>query len=261
MNEFISSAALRAVAAAVTLPMMLAGCATPPSDPAQRAAFEQTNDPLEPMNRAIFDFNDKAYTYVLFPIARGYNVLPAPARTGIHNVIGNLNEPIVFMNKGLQGDVSSAGATVARFLINTIFGFGGLIDVAAHNDIQEAKGGDFGGTLYTYGVGEGPYLVLPLFGPSSPRDTVGSAVDGFADPWTYKWLYTTYPEQFGVAFGKGIDRLSSQVDDYEQAKKTSLDFYAFLRSSFRQNRRFELGQTPSSDDSLYDVPADKDDHP
>lgn len=261
MNEFISSTALRVtVAFAASLPLLLAGCATPPADPVQRAAFEQMNDPLEPMNRAIFDFNDKAYTYVLFPVAKGYNDLPPPARTGIHNVIANLGEPVVFMNKGLQGDLSSAGTTAVRFVVNTIFGFGGLIDVASHNNIQEPKAGDFGATLYTYGVGEGPYLVLPLFGPSNPRDTVGMAADGVADPWGYV-LYTTYPEQFGVAAGKGIDLLSTKVADYEQAKKTSLDFYAFLRSSYRQNRRFDLGQAPGADESLYDVPADKDAHP
>ena len=244
----------------LSLPFLLAGCATPPTDPAQRIVFDQTNDPLEPMNRAIFDFNDKAYTYVLFPIARGYNNLPAPARTGVHNVIDNLGEPVVFMNKGLQGDLSSAGTTVARFLVNSIFGFGGLIDVASHNDIQEAKAGDFGATLYTYGVGEGPYLVLPLFGPSNPRDTVGMGVDGVASPWGYV-LYTTYPEQIGVAVGEGVDLISTKVEDYEQAKKTSLDFYAYLRSSYRQNRRFEVGQKVEPDDSLYDVPGDKTDHP
>jgi phospholipid-binding lipoprotein MlaA len=261
VNEFISSTALRAtVALAAAFPLLLAGCATPPADPVQRAAFEQTNDPLEPMNRAIFDFNDKAYTYVLFPVARGYNTLPAPARNGVHNVISNLGEPVVFMNKGLQGDLSAAGTTAARFAVNMIFGFGGLIDVASHNDIQEPKAGDFGATLYTYGVGEGPYLVLPLFGPSNPRDTVGSGVDGAASPWGYV-LYTTYPEQIGVSVGEGVDLISTKVEDYEQAKKTSLDFYAFLRSSFRQNRRFELGQAPGSDDSLYDVPASTDAHP
>jgi phospholipid-binding lipoprotein MlaA len=262
MNEFKTSPTLRLTAAsAVLLPLIFAaGCATPPTDPVQRAAFEQTNDPLEPMNRAIFDFNDKAYTYVLFPIARGYNALPAPARTGLHNVIANLGEPVVFMNKSLQGDASAAGTTFARFAVNTIFGFGGLIDVASHNDLQEPTAGDFGATLYTYGVGEGPYLVLPLFGPSNPRETVGMAVDGVADPWGYV-LYTTYPEQIGVAFGTGVDLLSTKVVDYESAKKTSLDFYAFLRSSFRQNRRFELGEKPGADDSLYDVPADKSDHP
>jgi len=261
MNEFKTSPAWRLTAAgAAFLPLLLAGCATPPTDPVQRAAFDQANDPLEPMNRAIFDFNDKAYTYVLFPVARGYNDLPAPARTGVHNVIDNLGEPVVFMNKSLQGDASSAGTTVARFLVNSVFGFGGLIDVASHNDLPEPKAGDFGATLYTYGIGEGPYLVLPLFGPSNPRDAVGMAVDGVADPWGYV-LYTTYPEQIGVAIGKGIDQLSSKVADYEQAKKTSLDFYAFLRSSYRQNRRFELGQSPNNNDSLYDVPADKNDHP
>jgi phospholipid-binding lipoprotein MlaA len=250
----------RLTALAAAVPFALAGCATPPTDPAQRAAFEQTNDPLEPMNRAIFDFNDKAYTYVLFPVARGYNYLPTPARTGIHNVIDNLGEPVVFMNKSLQGDVSDAGRTVERFLINSIFGFGGLIDVASHNNIAEPKAGDFGATLYTYGVGEGPYLVLPLLGPSDPRDAVGAGVDGAANPWTYV-LYTTYPEQIGVFAGTGIDQLSRRMDDYIQAKKTSLDFYAFLRSSFRQNRHFDLGEAPG-DDNLYDVPGgSKDDHP
>jgi phospholipid-binding lipoprotein MlaA len=261
MAASLNTAGLHLAAAlAATLPLMLAGCATPPPDPAQRVEFDQTNDPLEPMNRAIFDFNDKAYTYVLFPIARGYNDLPVPARTGFHNVISNLGEPVVFMNKSLQGDALSAGTTFARFLVNSVFGFGGLIDVASHNDLPEPKAGDFGATLYTYGIGEGPYLVLPLFGPSNPRDTVGMAVDGVADPWGYV-LYTTYPEQIGVAFGKGINLLSTKVSEYEQAKKTSLDFYAFLRSAYRQNRHFELGQSPNTDDSLYDLPKDKSDHP
>jgi phospholipid-binding lipoprotein MlaA len=261
MNEFKKTSVLRLTAAMALLPMLLSGCATRPTDPAQAAEFDRTNDPLEPMNRAFFDFNDKAYTYVLFPVARGYNaVVPEPARTGIHNLISNLNEPIVFMNKSLQADISAAGTTFARFTINTIFGFGGLIDVASHNNLQEPKGGDFGATLYVWGVGEGPYLVLPLYGPSNPRDAVGMAVDGVADPWGYV-LYTTYPEQIGVSVGKGIDLLAHRMDDYEQAKKTSLDFYAFLRSSYRQNRRFDLGQSPSADESLYDVPADKNDHP
>jgi phospholipid-binding lipoprotein MlaA len=261
MAALANTASLRLAAVlAATVPLMLAGCAAPPTDPARRTVFDQTNDPLEPMNRAIFDFNDKAYTYVLFPVARGYNDLPTPARTGIHNVIDNLGEPIVFMNKGLQGDLSSAVTTVARFLVNSIFGFGGLVDVASHNDLPEPKAGDFGATLYTYGIGEGPYLVLPLLGPSNPRDTVGMAADGVADPWGYV-LYTTYPEQFGVVFGKGIDLLSGRIDDYEQARKTSLDFYAFLRSSYRQNRRFELGEKPGTDDGFYDAPADRDSHP
>jgi phospholipid-binding lipoprotein MlaA len=246
-----------ALGAALTL--TLAACATPPKDPAQRAAFDQVNDPLEPMNRTIFKINDAAYTYALFPAARAYDLLPAPARTGVHNALGNLGEPVVFMNKTLQGDLSAAGTTVARFLVNSVFGFGGLIDVASHNHLQEPKAGDFGATLYVYGVDEGPYLVLPFFGPSNPRDTIGMAADGVADPWGYV-AYTTYPEQIGMFAIKGVDRLSGNMEDYEQAKKTSLDFYAFLRSSYRQNRRFELGQAPG-DESLYDVPADKTDHP
>jgi phospholipid-binding lipoprotein MlaA len=263
MAEFIKSAVgLLGFAVAMSAAAMLPGCATPPTDPAQRAAFDQTNDPLEPMNRAVFDFNDKAYTYVLFPVARGYNSLPQPARTGLHNIYGNLNEPVVFMNKSLQADPSAAGTTAARFLINTIFGFGGIIDVASHNGLNEPKAGDFGATLYTYGIGEGPYLVLPLFGPSNPRDTVGMTVDGFADPWGYV-LYTTYPEEIGVFVVRGVDQFANNMDNYEQAKKTALDFYAFLRSSYRQNRRFDLsGAKDGSNESLYDVPpTNPNDHP
>jgi len=261
MNEFKKTSLLCLMACAAFLPMLLAGCATRPTDPAQAAEFDRTNDPLEPMNRAIFDFNDKVYTNILFPVARGYNGLPQPARTGVHNLIANLGEPVVFMNKSLQADASDAATTFARFTVNSIFGFGGLIYVASHNGLQEPRGGDFGATLYVWGVGEGPYLVLPFYGPSNPRDAVGMAVDGVADPWGYV-LYTTYPEQIGVSAGKGVDLLASRVDDYEQAKKTSLDFYAFLRSSQRQNRDFGLGKSPNtSNDNLYDVPADKNDHP
>lgn len=262
MVASIPPAAFRlSLALAVSTPLILAGCATPPTDPAQRAEFDRTNDPLEPMNRAIFEFNDAAYTNVLFPVARAYNDLPDPARNGIHNVIGNLGEPVVFMNKTLQGDVSSAGTTAARFLVNTIFGFGGLIDVASHNGIQEPKTGDFGATLYTYGIDEGPYLVLPLFGPSNPRDTVGMAADGAADPWSYV-LYTTYPEQIGVFAGKGVDQLAGRMDDYLQAKRTSVDFYAYLRSSYRQNRRYDLsGGKDMGDQGLYDAPGGQPEHP
>ena len=239
---------------------LLTGCATPPADPAQRAAFNQTNDPLEPMNRAIFAFNDAAYTNVLFPVARGYNALPTPARTGIHNALFNLGEPVIFMNKGLQGDLSSAAAAAGRFLMNTIFGFGGLIDVASHNNLLEPTGGDFGATLYAYGVGEGPYLVLPLLGPSNPRDTVGLVADGQAGPWGYI-LYTTYPEQIGMFVMTGVDRLAGQVESYEDSKRTSLDFYAFLRSAFRQNRRFELSHgKDTGGENFYQDPSAAD-HP
>jgi phospholipid-binding lipoprotein MlaA len=246
---------------ALGIPLMIGGCATPPKDPAQRAAFEQTNDPLEPMNRAIFDFNDKAYTYVLFPVASVYDVIPSTARTGIHNALDNLGEPVVFANKALQGDGSSAAAAIGRLLLNSIFGFGGLIDVASNNGLQEPKAGDFGATLYTYGVGEGPYLVLPLFGPSNPRDAVGMAADSEANPWPWV-LYTTYPEQFAMAGLSGIDLISGKRDSYEQGKRTSLDFYAFLRSAYRQNRQFELtGKSDTGSDNFYQDPSAASDHP
>jgi phospholipid-binding lipoprotein MlaA len=261
----IISAGRLSMVLAATLPLLLGACAgKPPADPAARAAYEQNNDPYESTNRAIFDVNDKIYTYALFPVVRTYNtVVPEPARDGIHNAVSNVGEPVVILNKTLQGDVSSAGTAIGRFLIKSVFGFGGIIDVASHNHIEEPKGGDFGGTLASYGVGEGPYLVLPFFGPSNPRDAVGLAADSASDPFQYV-AYTTYPEQIAMFGVRGVDRINGNMDNYEQAKKTSLDFYAFLRSSYRQNRRYELGEPAATDDSLYDAPSakpDPNDHP
>jgi phospholipid-binding lipoprotein MlaA len=260
MTGLQTTARVLAQALAIGLPVLLTACATPPKDPAQRAAFDETNDPLEPMNRAFFDFNDAAYTHVLFPIGRGYVwLLPDPARTGIHNALGNIHEPVSFVNKTLQGDLSAAGTTVARFLLNTIFGFGGLIDVASHNGLDEPKAADFGATLYTWGIGDGPYLVVPIMGPNDVRDATGDVADGFISPWGYLW---TYPEQIGVAVVKGIDEESRAMNQYLDAKKSSVDFYAFIRSSWRQNRHFELsGGKSTSSDSLYTDPGAQSEHP
>ena len=208
----------------------------------------------------MFDFNDKAYRYVLFPVGRVYNDFPDPARDGIHNALENLGEPVIFMNKVLQGQPGDAATSVARFLINSVFGLGGFIDVASHNGIQEPTAGDFGATLYSYGVGEGPYLVLPLFGPSNPRDTIGKIADSEADPFGYV-AYSTYPEQFMIAGVKGVDQIAGLMDNYLEARRTSLDFYAFLRSSYRQNRRFEVSGKAETEEDLYANPGGGDDHP
>ena len=162
----------------------LAGCATPPpdDDPDGKAEFEQINDPLEPTNRAIFSFNQEVDTYFLRPVAQGYRfAVPRYGRDRVSDFLDNLKTPLYLANDLLQGNFTMAGATIERFLLNTTFGVAGLMDVADPLGIPGHQS-DFGQTMGVWGVGEGPYLVLPLFGPSNPRDAVGMAVESFGDP-------------------------------------------------------------------------------
>jgi len=238
----------------------LAACATPPSDPAARAEFEKTNDPLEPLNREIFDFNLFLDRVALKPIAKGYvAVIPEGGRDAIRHFLDNLNEPIVFANDLLQGQFKRAHDTFARFLMNTTFGLGGVLDLASKSGLEKQTG-DFGQTLYSWGVPDGPYLVLPIFGPSNPRDAVGMGVDGYADPWNH--LASNYHYWYmGLVRGAvdGIDQRARNLDTFDELQRNAIDFYAELRSLWRQHRASELRHgepAPLPDlDSLYLDPA------
>ena len=176
---------LRATGIALIFGTLLAGCATPPTDPAARAAFDEANDPLEPMNRGIFFFNRAADTLFIKPAAGMYRtVMPKPGQTAIRNVLNNLDTPVILANQILQGRFDPAGQTIERFFINSTFGVLGLVDVATELGINR-EDADFGQTLDAWGLGSGPYLMLPLFGPSNARDAVGLAVDSFLDPVSY----------------------------------------------------------------------------
>ncbi len=150
------------------------------------SAPDTVYDPLEGFNRQMFAFNEAADKAVLGPVARGYEaVLPGPVRGGIGNVLSNLNSPVVFINDVLQGEPARASDTGVRFVVNSTIGVLGVWDAAAHFGI-EGHSEDFGQTLAVWGVGEGPFLVLPLMGPSNFRDLVGRGVDTVFDPlnWT-----------------------------------------------------------------------------
>src|SRR5579872_3529001 len=163
--------------------LALAACATPPTDPAALAEFKETNDPLEPLNREVFDINLFLDRNLLKPVAQAYvAVVPEFGRNAIEHFFYNLGEPVIFANDILQGEFKRADTVVGRFLFNSTFGLGGLLDLASEEGL-ERQTGDFGQTLYSWGVPDGPYLVLPFFGPSNPRDGIGLGVDGYADPW------------------------------------------------------------------------------
>jgi len=209
------------------------------------AEFQANNDPLEPLNRGVYAVNDAVDTVLLRPAAVAYRTLvPPPVRQGVRNALGNLRAPTIFMNDLLQGEMDRAGRTGARFLINSTLGIGGLIDVAEWQFGIRGHGEDFGQTLATWGVGEGPFLFLPLLGPSNPRDLLGVGVDAVASPWFWfgqgevveilRWVRT------GMTV---LDTREGVLDALDTVNRTSLDPYSTLRSAYRQRRAAEIRNT------------------
>jgi phospholipid-binding lipoprotein MlaA len=193
-------------------------------------------DPLEPFNRAMFTFNDRLYFWILKPVAQGYNVvMPEPARISVSNFFSNLRAPVRFVNCLLQANLIGAATELFRFMINSTIGLVGLFDPAGGEEIKLLRQDeDFGQTLGTYGTGQGFYIVWPILGPSSPRDTVGMVGDFFAyplsylDPW-YVWL--------GVRGYQAINDTSLQIGDYEAIKDAAIDPYLSVRNAYAQYRQ------------------------
>ena len=192
-------------------------------------------DPLEPFNRAMFQFNDKLYFWVLKPVAQAYKkVVHEDVRVVVQNFFSNAAFPVRFVNCLLQANLPGAASEVGRFVLNTLVGFGGLFDPASDKEINLAKHGeDFGQTLGVYGIGHGFYIHWPLFGPSSPRDTVGMAGDGFLNPFSYldQWYEST-----GVRAYEKINDVSFSIGDYEALKQAALDPYVAVRDAYVQHR-------------------------
>lgn len=251
-------AATRAAAAVALLASLLGGCATPPTDPAERAAFEQTNDPLEPTNRAIFDANMVFDELLMRPVAKVYvTIIPEEGRQAFRRVLDNLKEPVLVVNNVLQGRFDSAGISVSRFAINSTIGVVGLFDIAKKWGLDRQPA-DFGQTLYVWGLPEGPYLVLPVFGPSNPRDGIGMAVDAYMDPFNLLATSQAVDElQISRFVLDGIDQRARVLDVLDDLQRNSLDFYAQLRSLSRQTRAAELrhGEAPPPEPNFYDDPG------
>ncbi|HEY2069621.1 MAG TPA: VacJ family lipoprotein [Rhizomicrobium sp.] len=220
--------------------LLLAGCASDREPPAQANVSEAANDPFEPMNRAIFNMNQGFDKAVLLPVAQGYvDVVPEGARDSVHNFLSNLDIPVTFANDVLQGEFTRAGQSVGRFTINTTLGLGGLFDVAARWGIPPHSE-DFGQTLGVWGVGEGPYLVLPFFGPDPPRDAGGQIVDIFLDPTTYIQIRGHLYWSAGREVASAMDLRSRSIDDLDSIERSSVDYYASVRSLYRQHRNNEI---------------------
>lgn len=235
---------------AVAFTLVLAGCASDQDTPAQAEAAAAANDPFEPMNRVIFGMNTGFDNAILLPVAQAYvDVVPEPARNSVHNVLENLNLPVTFANDVLQGEMTRAGQTFGRFTINTTIGIGGLIDFASDFGIPDHTE-DFGQTLGVWGVGEGPYLVAPFFGPDPPRDMAGQVADIFMDPTTYIHINGHIYWSAGREVAEAIDLRSRSIDQIESIERSSVDYYASVRSLYRQHRNNEIRNGKPDVDNL-----------
>ena len=218
---------------------VLAPSASPPP-PAAAAELADAGDPFEATNRDILDFNLAVDDCCIKPIALTYRDLLHPwLRTRIRNVIENIEEPRFAANNLLQGRPLAAGENVMRFVINSTMGLGGMFDMEQFGG-PPRRPRDFGQTLYTWGLPDGPYLMLPIAGPSNPRDTVGFVADGFLNP--ISWLIPLWGDAVRGTVD-GIDLREQNIEAIDQLRAESLDFYARLRSIWRQRRAAELGRT------------------
>ena len=251
-----SSASLRrhfvSLCAAATA-LAAAGCATvPENDPEALAAYEEANDPLEPMNRYFFEVNYALDELFLKPIAGWYYIaLPNPAQDGVRNFLRNLSSPVILANDLFQGETDRAGTTLIRFLVNSTIGIAGLIDVAGEMGYPYHDE-DFGQTLAVHGADEGPYLVLPLLGPSNPRDVGGRVVDIFLDPLTYiTYGNDNLAELMYVRAGLTVvDARARNLKTFDEIRAGSLDYYATIRSLYRQRRNDAIRNGENPDDAL-----------
>lgn len=192
-------------------------------------------DPLETFNRGMFWFNDKLYFFLMKPIARGYRwIAPEPFRVAIDNAFSNLATPVRMINAGLQGKFGDAGNELIRFGTNSTIGILGLFDPAKEHFGIAEKNEDTGQTFGHYGVGPGPYLVLPFIGPSSFRDGLGQLADSQMDILTYLLEHQDY---WGTLAFRAINTLALDKDTYEGIKKDALDPYLFVRDAWTQYRQ------------------------
>ena len=227
--------------------VFLGGCATGPS--------ANPKDPLEPMNRSISHFNDVLDDSVLRPAATGYrNGVPQPIQTGVRNFFNNLSDVWSTVNNGLQLEGRNTAESCMRVVVNTVFGIYGVFDVATAIGLQRHPR-DFGETLAVWGVPNGPYLVLPVFGPSTLRDTAGMPVDMSMD---LVRDINSIPERNSAWALRLVDKRADLLQTTTLLEEASLDKYSFIREAYLQHRRWEIydGNPPDEDNGDDAAPAE-----
>jgi phospholipid-binding lipoprotein MlaA len=226
----------------VMLVLCCCGCAAAPRDSATADDVDAQRDPAEPVNRAIFKANMAADHAVMKPVAQAYvDRVPEAIQTGVRNVVQNLKEPAVAVNDALQGNVKQAWQSVERLAVNSTVGVAGAFDVAQKWGLPPHKA-DFGQTLAVWGVGEGPFVELPLLGPSNARDTVGTVVDMAMNPLTFVGGAPATYASIGTGGANVVDTRAQHLHDLDELERNSLDYYATLRSVYRQHREAQINE-------------------
>lgn len=232
--------AFRRAGIAVAAALMLQACATaggdaPVATTGPAAQPVELSDPLEPLNRAVFSANTFLDGLIIKPVALLYRqMVPPPIRTVIGNFLVNLSLPLVFINDVAQGEPQRAADTAGRFMLNSIAGVGGLIDVATDAGVPAAHDEDFDQTFAVWGIGPGPYIVLPILGPSTLRHTVGRGASSFADPVSY--AIDDSDVMLGLTIANGIVAREGAIEALDDLQRSSVDFYAAVRSAYWQRR-------------------------
>ena len=220
----------------------------------------EVKDCFENINRATFALNQGLDNLIFEPVAKAYRVLPSPVRSGTSNVLENLSSLITIPNNVLQGEFKKAGINTGRFAINTTVGILGIIDVAEKINFPKYEKEDYGQTFGAWGVGAGCYLVLPVLGPSTVRDTTGSFVNVLGgDPWYNASAngnnhYLSDSDYMVTKVLSGIDFRAKNIDSIENLEKNSIDFYASVRSLYLQDRQKKIANS----DALTDTQNDSD---
>lgn len=213
-------------------------------------------DPLEPFNRAVFTLNEAADTVAIRPVSVAYrDIVPSPFKDGIRNVLRNLRTPLILVNEALQGDWEGVDVAASRLLVNSTIGLGGWVDIAGEHLDKPFEAEDFGQTLAVYGVDSGPYLVLPLLGPSTLRDAAGRGAEMAADPFNNLWDEGLLDDIDGADIARTgltvIDTRSRSIETLDELERSSFDYYAAVRSLYLQNRR---AQVTDGEGEALDIP-------
>lgn len=244
MSSLTSTPRLLGLAAFSLVMALLQGCATGPNaNPA---------DPLEPLNRTVFSVNDGLDRAIFKPVATAYNeITPSPVRTGVSNFFGNIADAWSVVNNALQLKPKETIETGMRVAVNTVFGFAGVLDIGSEMRLARNKQ-DFGQTLGYWGVGSGAYVVLPFFGPSSVRDSVGTVVDSNFDLVSN---IKNVPTRNSLVGARVVDKRTEFLDATNALDQAALDKYSFVRDLYLQRRAVSIGKETTDKEERFDLPA------
>ena len=218
---------------------------------------QEVKDCFEGVNRVTFSFNQGLDKAIFKPVARGYRKLPSPIRSGTSNAFENISSLITIPNNILQGEFKKAGINTGRFIVNTTVGILGILDVATKMDFPEYEKEDYGQTFGAWGIGAGCYVVLPVLGPSTVRDAIGSFVNAFGDPYYNMSVhgnnqYLDKEVYMATKTISGIDFRAKNLETIDNLEKNSMDFYASVRSLYLQDRQQKIRNSDPTIDIMYE---------